>query len=366
MGIDVLTEFDYSEDHDDTQKYCSKNNVNMYDFLNNKFFGNSDDDMLDICEYCFDNFISKNIKKIQKMINDDDDHIMNKYAVYYHDVKHNRNRAKKYYTMAIDKGNINAMANLGYYYHHEEQNVVLMKKYYMMAIENKNSFAMLQFAFYFQENDNVDMMIKYFKMAADYGNPYALYYTSEYYLKHNDYDMAEKYLLMSIDCENHEVSDGRIKSINMLAKTYLYLKKYHLAIKYFKMAIEHNHIESMIELGIYYGNEKNYDLMIKYFIMAFDNGNNDVVKYMADYLYLIEMYCLVDHPKFISKLMEDSKSKKYISAFLKNAKKMTCSICYRYNYCILKKESIICAICANLSDQDWHFKYNINTFVNYE
>lgn len=45
---------------------------------------------------------------------------------------------KKYYIMAIDKGNNKAMNNLGVYYYYEN-NYDLMKKYYLMAIKNGNN-----------------------------------------------------------------------------------------------------------------------------------------------------------------------------------------------------------------------------------
>jgi hypothetical protein len=40
--------------------------------------------------------------------------------------------------MAIDKGNLNAMNNLGYYYENIEKNYDLAKKYYLMAIDKGN------------------------------------------------------------------------------------------------------------------------------------------------------------------------------------------------------------------------------------
>ena len=49
---------------------------------------------------------------------------------------------KKYYLMAIDKENSDAMFNLGNYYHFIEKNYDEMKKYYLMAINIGNSNAM--------------------------------------------------------------------------------------------------------------------------------------------------------------------------------------------------------------------------------
>jgi hypothetical protein len=44
---------------------------------------------------------------------------------------------KKYYLIAIKKGNINAMNDLGEYYYSRENNYDLMKKYYLMFCKYK-------------------------------------------------------------------------------------------------------------------------------------------------------------------------------------------------------------------------------------
>jgi len=55
---------------------------------------------------------------------------------------------EKYYIMAIEKGNTDAMNNLGFYHHKITKNYDLMKKYYMMAIEKGHSKAMHNFKYY--------------------------------------------------------------------------------------------------------------------------------------------------------------------------------------------------------------------------
>ena len=49
---------------------------------------------------------------------------------------------KKYYLIAIEKGNTSAMTNLGFYYKNKVYNYDLMKKYYLMASEKGNKSAM--------------------------------------------------------------------------------------------------------------------------------------------------------------------------------------------------------------------------------
>ena len=91
---------------------------------------------------------------------------------YYHIIEKNYDEMKKYYLMAIEKGDsAYSMNNLGTYYHTIEKNYVLMKKYYLMAIDRKQTVAMINYAMYFYSNSDYDQMIKYFAMAINNGYP---------------------------------------------------------------------------------------------------------------------------------------------------------------------------------------------------
>jgi TPR repeat protein len=59
---------------------------------------------------------------------------MNNLAVSY-EIQKKYEKAKKYYLMAIEKGNSNSMNSLAIYYHEIEKNYDEAKKYYLMAIE---------------------------------------------------------------------------------------------------------------------------------------------------------------------------------------------------------------------------------------
>ena len=63
----------------------------------------------------------------------DDDAICNYYGLYFEYIG-DYEKMQKYYLMAIEKGNIPAMYNLGSYYC-EMEDYKNMKKYYSMAIE---------------------------------------------------------------------------------------------------------------------------------------------------------------------------------------------------------------------------------------
>src|SRR5438552_2937590 len=75
-------------------------------------------------------------------------------AIYYREISQNYELMKKYYLMAIDKGNSDAMNNLGYYYDKIEENYDLMKKYYLMAIEKRNYDAAKNLLKYYIKNSN--------------------------------------------------------------------------------------------------------------------------------------------------------------------------------------------------------------------
>ena len=72
---------------------------------------------------------------------------------------------KKYYLMAIEKNNHNAMNNLGKYYQFIEKNYSLMEKYYLMAIEKNNETAASNLANYYYVEKNYNQMEKYLFIA---------------------------------------------------------------------------------------------------------------------------------------------------------------------------------------------------------
>jgi TPR repeat protein len=94
----------------------------------------------------------------------------------------NYEEMKKYYLMAIENGNSNAMFHLGLYYYYIEKNYEEMKKYYLMAIENGNSYAMYNLGYYYENIEkNYEEMKKYYLMAIENGHSRAMYALCTYY-----------------------------------------------------------------------------------------------------------------------------------------------------------------------------------------
>ena len=87
-----------------------------------------------------------------------------------------------------------------------------------------------------------------------------------------NYELAEKYYLMAIE-------KGHINSIYFLAVLYEIRKNYDLAEKYYLMAVEKDHADAMYNLAIFYNNIKeNYDLGEKYYLMAIDKDDINAIQ----------------------------------------------------------------------------------------
>jgi TPR repeat protein len=120
---------------------------------------------------------------------------------YYDEIEINYEEAKKYYIMAINKGDSDAMNNLGHYYHFVEKNYEEAKKYYIMAIEKGNSMAMNNLGLYYKNIEkNYEEAKKYYLMSIDKGNSRAMTNLGVYYHSvEKNYEEAKKYYLMAID-----------------------------------------------------------------------------------------------------------------------------------------------------------------------
>jgi hypothetical protein len=151
---------------------------------------------------------------------------------------------------------------IGLFYEHKKKNYKEMIKYFLMAIELKNSDAMHNLGKFYEYNDN---------------------YILGFYIS-NNYEKMEKYYLMAIELEN-------VNAMFNLAKYYLEVKNDREKMKkYYLMAIELGHDESMCELGYYYFKyEKNYDEMKKYYLMGIELGHKMSMYNLSDY-YWYENY----------------------------------------------------------------------------
>lgn len=77
-----------------------------------------------------------------------------------------KNNIIKYYTLAVERGSVNSMFNLGHYYY-ECNEYEKMLKYYLMAIELGDIDTMYDLSIYYQNIKDYDNMRKYYLMALE-------------------------------------------------------------------------------------------------------------------------------------------------------------------------------------------------------
>jgi TPR repeat protein len=100
---------------------------------------------------------------------------------YYQYITKNYVEMEKYYLIAIEKGNSDAMNNYALYNEDITKNYVEMEKYYLMAIEKGNEIAMGNFAYHHNTKKNYIEMKKYYLMAIEKGNDMAMCNLGNYY-----------------------------------------------------------------------------------------------------------------------------------------------------------------------------------------
>lgn len=129
---------------------------------------------------------------------------------------------------------------IGLYYNNIKAEFEESKKYYKLAIEKGNNKAMNNMAIIFYNAGEYDEAEKYYKMAEQYGNFVVLKNLGLLYLKQKKYNNAIEYFKKSI--ENKQIN--HVESMYRLGKLYVKLKKYTDAEKYLRMASENGHQEA--------------------------------------------------------------------------------------------------------------------------
>ena len=227
--------------YDIAEKLIEKNYINIINIYDN------------YSHIFVDIFVNKNFTNINE---NSDDNILDIYALYNHCITSNYIQAKKYYLIAIKKGNINAMNNLSSYYRLIEQDYDKMKEYCLMAIERGNINAMNNLGLYYSYYYNYDKMEKCYLIAIEEGNISAMYNLGLYYYnKCIDSKKMEKYFLMAIE-------KGNKRSMKKLSLFYRHspLKLYILLIN---IKNKNSLINEKIDELLCYDSVKIYDKKIK-------------------------------------------------------------------------------------------------------
>ncbi|MDQ2863048.1 MAG: sel1 repeat family protein, partial [Bacteroidota bacterium] len=188
-----------------------------------------------------------------------------------YDLKNDFSKAEQYYLMAVEKGNEQAMLNLGFFYMDAEKDYDKAEKYYLMAVEKENEQAMFNLGVLYKNvKKDYDKAEKYYLMAVEKGNEQAMFNLGFLYQDvEKDYDKAEQYYLMAVE----KGDDMAMVSLGVL---YNYIKKdYDKAEKYFLMAVKKGDDVAMVSLGLLYDDiKKDYSKAEKYYLMAVGKGND--------------------------------------------------------------------------------------------
>jgi tetratricopeptide (TPR) repeat protein len=199
-----------------------------------------------------------------------------------------------------------------------------MLKYYLMAIELDNSDAMNNLANYYKEIKDYDNMLKYYIMVAiKLNNSDALNNVASYYEEIKDYDNMKKYYLMAIELNNSD-------AINYLGNYYKEIKDYDNMKKYLLLGIKNNNIDSYIIIIHYYNIiENNEKLLYKYINEAFNIDSHNFILKLCEIYNKIKVHYLL-YKCDITYDIEDNVDfihfKKQLE--LKNITKDECIICY--------------------------------------
>lgn len=168
---------------------------------------------------------------------------------------------------------VNEMKELALKYK-KEKNYDYMIIYYEMAIKKNDVEAMILLAKYYQrrEPDKFENLML-LAIEEDETNVEALNSIAFYYDKNKKKDEAKKYYLMAIEL-------GHVQSMNMLANLLCDEEDIETMKKYYLMAIEKGDVSAMYNLGCYYQNNNDLPNTKKYFTMASDGGSISAKGYL--------------------------------------------------------------------------------------
>jgi TPR repeat protein len=156
--------------------------------------------------------------------------------------------AEKYYLLAVEKGEINAMNNLGLHYEKNKKDYDNAEKYFLMAVEKGEINAMNNLGIYYEEiKKDYDNAEKYFLMAAERGNVMALSNLGLFYEKiKKEYAKAETYYLEAVEKGDEDAMFNLGNFYRAIRHDYPNSEKYYL------LAIEKDDLDAMHNLPVLY------------------------------------------------------------------------------------------------------------------
>ena len=247
----------------------------------------------------------------------DDDKNMIYYAKCGYENYNNNKQKYHAYSDVISFG----MILIGDYVETIDGNYDEMEKYYRMASELKNTEAMFNLGIYYAYNKKSDEMEKYYKMASDLKHVGAMTNLGIYYYnKLKKYDEGKKYLLMATDLLHGNQSESIIAMYN-LGYIYFLENSFDLSKKYYAMSLNYGHVRSIEKLQNYY----KLSLFKIYFMI--DNKDQLLTHYKSS--------------------IDDDGTINHIFFFNNNATLNVCSVCFTETQCICDDDKYLCAMCCD-------------------
>jgi TPR repeat protein len=179
---------------------------------------------------------------------------------FFNELK-NEKEAEKYYLLAIEKGEINALNNLGLLYAYQGKETDA-EKYYLLAIEKGHIDASSNLGLLYKNQGKETEAEKYWLLAIEKGDINALFNLALSCQNQGREIEAEKYYLLAIGNDD-------IDSLFSLATLYDNQGKETEAEKYYLLAIEKGNISALINLALLYYSQgrnkcKSLELIQKY------------------------------------------------------------------------------------------------------
>jgi TPR repeat protein len=184
-----------------------------------------------------------------------DGRAMNNLGMYYEEFVGIDNIAVSYYKRAIDAESVPAMLNLGKYYVNKQS--FKAEKYFRMALEHNNPEALHNLAVLYMNHNMYDNAIEFFKMSVECGNVESMYELGVYYSV-NDIVEAEKYFLMAVNLNSINAMIG-------IASLYQTHDNNNEACKYYALAIDNGCLMVENNLNNIFRKTADLQLMSEYY-----------------------------------------------------------------------------------------------------
>ena len=177
--------------------------------------------------------------------------------------------AENYYLLAIEKGDIGSMYNLGLLYSNK-CNFTEAEKYYLLAIEKEHVSAMYNMGNLYTAYGNFAEAEKCYLLAINKEHINAMYNLGNLYTNQGKFNEAEKQYLQAIE-------KGHISAMSNLGNLYANQGKFTEAEICYLLAIEKGYARAIYNLGVLNDNQGKFTEAEKYYLLAIEKGYDSAI-----------------------------------------------------------------------------------------